>query len=349
MNIRAALLGTATLLVTALPALAQDPDFLVFDWASFEAPALHPDYITKYGMSPSFSFFADDDEAFQKVSSGFKADIGHPCSQMVGKYRQAGLIEPWDTSKIPGFADLDPAFLSSTVIKDDTGIWFLPTDWAATAIAYNSDEVPAEDVASLQIFTDPKYEGRISITDNVDDAWALALLATGVSDWTNLTEEQFAAGAAWMRKAHANVRAYWADPSELAQLMASGEVLIAWSWPDTVTQMRSDGFNIGFQREATEGSSAFLCGYVNFKDAPGTEEKAYDYMNSWYTDASAAALMELIGYASADVKSMAQFTPEQLQMAGLGPVTVPVLNQLPLDLAMRSRMQEEFEKVKAGF
>ena len=321
----------------------------MLDWTSFEADGLHTAYIAKYGAPPAFSFFADDDEAFQKVSSGFKPDVVHPCSQMVGKYREAGVIEPWDTSKITAYADLDPAFLASPVIKDDSGTWFLPTDWAATAMAYNSDEVPAEDVASLQIFTDPKYEGRVSIADNVDDAWALALLATGVSDWTNLTEEQFAAGAAWMRKAHGNVRAYWADPSELAQLMASGEVLIAWSWPDTVTQMRSDGYNIGFQREAKEGSSAFLCGYVNLKDAPGSEEQAYDFMNSWYEDTSSATLLADIGYASANLASMKQFPAEVLEKAGLGPISVPVLNQLPLDIAMRTRMQEEFEKVKAGF
>ena len=50
---------------------------------------------------PTYAFFADDDEAFQKVSSGFKADVVHPCSQMVPKYRDAGLIEPWDIAGSP--------------------------------------------------------------------------------------------------------------------------------------------------------------------------------------------------------------------------------------------------------
>ena len=322
---------------------------MIFDWAGFENPGLHTSYEAKYGALPTWSFFADDDEAFQKVSSGFKADLTHPCSQMVGKYRDAGLIEPWDTTKIPAFGDIDPAMMNSAVFKDDSGTWYLPTDWASTAIAYNADEVPAEDVASLQVFTNPKYEGRISIADNTDDAWALALLATGVSDWTNLTEAQFTAAADWMRQAHFNVRAYWADPSELAQLMASGEVLVAWSWPDAVTQLRSDGYNIGFQREATEGSSSFLCGFINMKDGPGSEDKAYDFMNSWYEPSSAQTLLDDFGYGSAIPKNMAQFDGETLAKIGLGPLTVPVLNQLPIPGDMRGRMQEEFEKIKAGF
>lgn len=349
MNIRMILLGSATVFAVSLPALAQDGELLILDWTGFENPGLHTAYTEKYGAEPTYSFFADDDEAFQKVSSGFKPDLTHPCSQMIGKYRDAGLVEPWDPAKIEAFAGIDPALFNSTVFKDDTGVWFLPTDWASTAVSYNKAEVPAEDIASLQVFLDPKYAGRISIADNTDDAWALALLATGVSDWTNLTEEQFQAAAAWMRQVHPNVRAYWADPSELAQLMASGEVLIAWSWPDSVTQLRSDGYDIGFQREAKEGSSAFLCGFVNMKDGPGSEDKAYDYLNAFYAPSAAETLLTDFGYASANLTSSAAIDPQRLVDAGLGPIAVPVLTQLPIPGDMRGRMQEEFEKIKAGF
>ncbi len=219
-------------LAFALPAYAADPDLIVFDWAGFEDQALIEGYVAKNGQMPTYAFFGDDDEAFQKVSSGFKADVAHPCSQMVSKYRDAGLIEPWDVSRIPNFGEIAPRFLNSPIFKDDTGVWYIPTDYAYTAIAYNTTDVPAEDVASLKVFLDPKYAGRISLPDNTDDVWSLALLATGVTDWTNVTEEQFQAAAAWLREAHANVRAYWADPSELAQLMATGEVQVAWSWND---------------------------------------------------------------------------------------------------------------------
>ena len=97
---------------------------------------------------------------------------------MIGKYRDAGLIEPWDTSRIAEFGNLNPAFLNSSVFQDTSGTWFLPTDWASTAIAWNTEKVPAADVASLNVFLDPKYAGRVSIADNTYDAWALALLAT---------------------------------------------------------------------------------------------------------------------------------------------------------------------------
>ena len=350
MTRHALLLATAaTLAFGALPVRAADSELTVFDWAGFGLDALIKPYVAKYGDMPTYAYFADDDEAFQKVSTGFKTDVAHPCSQMVSKYRDAGLIEPWDVSKIPEFANINARFLNSEIFKDAGGVWYIPTDYAYTAIAYNTNEVPAEDVATLQVFKDPKYAGRISLPDNTDDVWSLALLATGVTDWTNVTEEQFAAAAAWLREVHPNVRAYWNDPAELSQLMASGEILVAWAWNDSIALMRSENFPVGFQRNAKEGAATWFCGYVNFKDAPGSEDKAYDFINAWLDKGSAKGLMENFGYAHTNETAMATIPAEALVAADVSPVTGTLLAQTPIDHAMRERMLQEFELIKTGF
>ncbi len=340
---------TGTALVFAAPLFAADAELTVFDWAGFENQALIEAYVAKHGQMPTYAFFGDDDEAFQKVASGFKADVAHPCSQMVSKYRDAGLIEPWDVAKIPEYANLEARLTDSPIFKDDGGVWYIPTDYAYTAVAYNTTDVPAEDVASLSVFLNPKYTGRISLPDNTDDIWALALLATGVSDWSAITDEQFSAAADWLRAAHPNVRAYWSDPSELSQLMATGEVQVAWSWNDSIALMRSEGFPVGFQRTATEGASTWFCGYVNFKDAPGSEDKAYDFINAWLDHGSAKGLLEGFGYAHANAEAMKAITPEELVAADVSPVTATLLSQTPIPHEMRDRMLEEFEQIKAGF
>lgn len=344
------MLGTAfAVSLPAAMAFAADPDLIVFDWAGFEDQALVEPYVAKHGQMPTYAFYGDDDEAFQKVASGFKADVAHPCSQMVSKYRDAGLIEPWDVSRIPNFGEIAPRFLKSSIFSDETGVWYIPTDYAYTAIAWNTKDVPAEDVASLDVFLNPKYAGRISLPDNTDDVWSLALLATGVTDWSNLTEEQFQAAAAWLRKAHENVVAYWADPSELSQLMVGGQVLVSWSWNDSIPIMREEGFPVGFQRQAKEGASTWFCGYVNFKDAPGSEDKAYDFINAWLDHGSARGLLDGFGYAHSNDVAMAEIPAADLEAADVSPISTTLLAQVPINNQMRDRMLEEFEKIKAGF
>ncbi len=344
-----ALLASVTACAFAFPAMAADPDLIVFDWAGFEVEGLYADYIAKHGSAPTFALFGDDDEAFQKVASGFKVDMVHPCSQMVSKYRDAGLIEPWDTSKLTHVPDLFPEMMDSPVFKDDQGLWFLPTYWGATAVAYNTTDVAVDDVSTLQVFVNPKYQGRTSLPDSSDDVWALAYLATGVTDWTSITEEQFQAAAAWLRQANANVYAYWADPSEQTQQMASGAVQVSWSWNDGVALLQAENYPVGYQREAKEGSSTFVCGFVNAKGGPGSEDKMYDFVNAWLRPDAALALIDNLGYGHSNMKGMAMKSAEDLTTAGLGKISAPTLAQVPNDPMLRERQLAEFEKIKAGF
>ena len=181
------------------------------------------------------------------------------------------------------------------------------------------------------------------------DVWALAYLATGVTDWTNITDDQFNAAAAWLREVHPNVRSYWNDSAEMSQIMASGEVLIAWSWNDGVNYLKKDNYPVGFQRSPKEGISTWFCGMVNMKDGPGKEDKVYDFANSWLRKDAAPALVDALGYGHTNVEAMGAMDQKVVDDAGLGAITVPVLAQTPNDINLRERQLAEFEKIKAGF
>lgn len=346
MNTFKALLGSVAFTAFAAAAFAEDSGLLVFDYSGFEDPAFHTKYVEKYGDVPSFAFFGEEDEALQKLVSGFKADVSHVCAGSVMKWVESGILEPWDTSKIPAYSHLDSNLLGSDAAAANA--YFIPTDFGSTAIAYNTDDVPAEDVATLQVFKNPKYEGRMALPDNVDDAYALAYLATGTTNWQSATDEQFEAASEWLREVHPNLRTYWTDPGELAQLLATGEVLVAWAWNETYPTMVDEEFPIGFQREATEGSSLWLCGYVNLKDGPGSEDKAYDFINGFLDVSNAAPLMDA-GYGSSNLDGLKTLGDDALIDAGLEPISVPVLAQLPMPVALREKQSEAFEKIKAGF
>ena len=71
------LLGAASLAALGTAALAQDAELVVLDYPGFETPEFHQPYIDEHGQPPTFSFFGDEEEAFQKVQAGFEADVAH--------------------------------------------------------------------------------------------------------------------------------------------------------------------------------------------------------------------------------------------------------------------------------
>ena len=154
------------------------------------------------------------------------------------KWREAGLLQPLDTSKIAGWNDLLPGIMAmkDLATTDDGKAWFLPWDWGNTLLTYNSEKVDEKDIQSLKSLADPMFKDRVSIGDNVDDAYALAFLAIGVTDWTKATDEQFKQASAFLREVHKNVRLYWTDNTEIVQAMSGGEVDLAWAWNDAGVQ-----------------------------------------------------------------------------------------------------------------
>jgi spermidine/putrescine transport system substrate-binding protein len=336
----------SSLLALATAASAQD--LLVFDYAGFENPDYHSTFVEEHGGSPEFAFFGDEEEAFQKLASGFRADVSHLCAGSVPKWQASGIIEPWDVSRIEAAGDLNTDLTGQDVTAGSEELFFLPTDYGSTAIAYNTDEVPAEDVASLAVFHNPAYAGRMAMPDNVDDAFALAYLATGVTNWQEVTDAEFEAAAEWLRQAQPNLRTFWADPAELNQLMATGEVLISWAWNETLPALAAEGFPIGFQREPEEGSSLWLCGYANLAEGEGSEDQAYDFVNAFLHPTSTRPLLEG-GWGSANAAAMSEIGEEELAEVGLGPIDAPILAQLPISNELRQKHSEAFERIKAGF
>ena len=133
------------------------------------------------------------------------------------------------------------------------------------------------------------------------------------------------------------------------QLMGSGEVIVSWAWNETPATMAAEGLPIEANRSTAEGSSSWFCGYVNLANGPNSEDKMYDFFNAWMDPGSAEYIVTWWGYGHGNQTAMSAMGAEALVDAGLGPINVPVLAQVPMDQQLREKMIAEFEKIKAGF
>ena len=335
------------------PAQAADKISLL-EWSGYDDPAFRPKFTEKYPDGAAYTIFGDEEEAFQKLRAGFKADLSHPCSQSIQKWREADLIQPLDTSKLTYWNDVMPAIKAMPgLMTDDKGTpWFLPFEWGNTLLVYNTDKVPADDVKSLKVFADPKYKDRISIGDNVDDAYALASLVIGVKDWTKMTDDQFKQASDFLRQVHKNVRLYWSDPTDLAQAISGGEIDIAWAWNDTAITVSKDGVKAVSKKDTAEGLSSWVCGFVMLKSSTGNKDEIYDYLNAVTDPGVSQHVVDAWGYGHSNAKGMASVDPAVLQAKGYADVDkfkANTLFQAPVPKDLKQKMIAEFEKIKAGY
>ncbi len=242
--------------------------------------------------------------------------------------------------------------MKDLMTSEDGKAWLVPFEWGNTALTYRTDKVDEADIKSLQAFADPKFEGRVSIGDSVDDAYALASLAIGLKDWASMTDEQFAQASEFLRKVHKNVRLYWTDNTELSQAMAGEEVDLAWAWNETATTLQADDVPVAIKRDTEEGLSTWVCGYAILKDGTGNKDKAYDFINATLEDEVASYLVSDWGYGHGNAKAMAAIDPETLAGSGYGDLEKFVdktLFQSPVPSELKQKMIAEFEKIKAGY
>ncbi len=323
-------------------------ELTIFEWGGYEDENFFQDYIKTYGKPPAYNFFSDEEEAFQKIRAGFKADMHHPCAPSVIKLRDAGMLLPIDTSRLKNWDKVIPSMKNLDGFNTNGNQWAVPFDWASTAMTYRTDLVSEADASTLHSFTDPKFAGKVSIPDNVDDAYALGFLAVGVTDWNKASDAEFKAASDFLRKVHKNIRTYWNDGAEIRGLMQSGEVEISWSWNEVATILQAEDVPVATKEDAKEGKSTWLCTYVHLKDNAGNTDKVYDFLNAVLAEESGEYLVNEWGYGHSLAPVMDKYGADA-GFSSLEDYTKNTLWQAPVPPELREKMIAEFELIKTGF
>lgn len=347
---RAGLLASAGLLIAG-PTLAQE-SLTYFTWAGYDDPAFRTQYTEKYGKDGvEFAFFSSTDEAFAKLSGGFEADVVHTCVHDVGKWTEAGVIQPIDTSRLENWEDLIPALRNTDALQVDGKQMMVPWEWGNSSVIYRTDKVDIEE-QSYEIMRDPQYRGRTAIIDAVDEVFQLSAVLAGVEDPLNLKEDEYDKVAEVMRELRANARFIWSDPGQLEQAVASGEVDVAWSWPNSYASLVKQNVPVNYMLEPKEGIVTWLCGFAIPTNAGAPEEQIYDFIDALESPEAGQALVVNFGYGHANAKALELVEQERLENLGLAgdPAEIVENGNLmgPMSEEQRQRIVEMWTLIKAG-
>lgn len=324
-------------------------DLLVFDFTGYDVADLHQTYIKKYGASPSFTLYGDGDEALQKLRAGFRADLVHPGAFDVGRFRDAGLLQPWDTARLANWPDLYPILTSTAGAVHDGRQWLVPADWGINSVLYRTDLVEVQE-ESWNLLWDKRYAGKLAYGTEMYPAIAGAALALGIANPFQATDEEFARIQAKLTEQRSLLRFYWSDPTQLEQAMASGEVVAAWAWSASYSTLKAQGVPVKYM-QPKEGVSSWVAGFARLKDAPGKEQNAYDYVDAWLAPASGKWMIENYGYGHPNRKAFELVDPKVLADKGLDLPDKILTHSLPnqeMSPDLHERYVRMYEQVRAG-
>ena len=338
--------------------LPVDDQLLAFEWSGYELPQFFGAYIDKYGTQPSYTFFGEEEEALQKIRAGFSPDISHPCTYSTRRWRDAGILKPIDTSRLSNYGDVFASLKTLPGSQDESGQdWFVPADWGNSSVLFRPDLAPeyvdmeGEKNESWMILFDEKYAGRLGIFDSVDGVMAVVGSVIGAENVFDMTDEELERATEMMRKQREVLRFYWTDATMVEQGLASGELVASYAWNSAVRELKDQGVNVTYMNPK-EGIWTWVCGFVLMTDAPGDEDKAYDYIDAWLAPESGQALIEDYGYGHSNAKAFDLVSAEALQERGLSdPETMMASSRFFGEIApdVREKYVALFEEIKAGF
>jgi len=344
------LLGAAGIAMVTMPltprrARAED-QVTYFTWSGYDVPDFFPGYVKKHGANPNLPIFSDEEEAFQKLRAGFFADVAHPCSGRIHRWRDAGVLQPIDTSRLSNWGDVFPVLKTVNGAGDDGKQWFVPVDWGNTSVLYRADLVEVKE-ESWTLLWDERYKGRLSMGEDITDTAIICGLVAGVQDPYSMTDADIAKVKALLIKQKPLLRFYWSDTTVLEQAMASGEVVASSAWNASIAALRKQGIDVKYMNPK-EGRLTWCCGLILTAEAKEID-KAYDLIDAMISPEAGVWLINL-GYGHSNHKAFEQVSEEVLAERGLAKNAEEHLKNglFSRDNTRLDDLQQMFEAVKAG-
>ena len=342
----------ATPLIPGRARAAAEDQATYFTWGGYDIPEMFAPYIAKHGEAPNFSTYGGSEEGLTKLMGGYVVDVGHPCNASLPRWIASGMFQPFDLSLLSNWDDLITALKNLDGATQSDGTYFAPMDWGQTSITYREDLVDLQgEEESWGLLWDERYQNQIGVIASAGDAWWCAAIYAGI-DFNDMTSDKnFDRVGALLREQRPLVRVYSDDMTTLEQALASGELVAAMTWNSSPVALKKEGLPVRFANPK-EGALTWVCGAVMHKDAPNPE-RAHDIIDSLISVETGRYVIDEFGYGHSNAKAFDEVGEERLAELGLSRTPSELLDagkfQIPLPEEFTSKMNAEFEQIKAGF
>ena len=293
---------------TGAPAAGGAKQVNVYNWSDYIAEDTIPNFEKQSGIKVTYDVFDSNEVLETKLLAGSSGyDVVVPTMNFLGRQIQAGVFLPLDKSKIPNYANLDPAIMKRLENQDPGNQHAIPYMWGTTGIGYNVDKVKAAfgntDLASsLDIVFKPENISKlkdcgVTFLDTPSEIIPIALNYLGEDP--NSHDPAVIDKAAALLK---TIRPYITNfhSSQYIDAMANGDTCLVVGWSGDVLQARDraveagNGVNVAFSIPK-EGAPIFVDMLAIPKDAKNLDN-AYAFIDYLLRPEVAAANSNYVSY-----------------------------------------------------
>jgi spermidine/putrescine-binding protein len=229
-------------------------------WEGYADPSFVHAFEEAHHCKVSASYMGSSDDLVAKLRGGSASnfDVISPSSDVAASIARAGLAESLDLSKIPTYSQLSPRLRELPLVKSGGQTFGVPFMWGPNPLLYDTT-VFAQAPDSWSIFWDVKYQGKISVWDDLSTLYMAAQLLEydkpDPSHLYNLSDTELDAVKKKLLTLKPNVRKLWSTGGELTNLFENHEIVAAMGWPLMTNQLRQANFPIGetIPKENTTG------------------------------------------------------------------------------------------------
>jgi spermidine/putrescine transport system substrate-binding protein len=326
---------------------AESGSLQVLDWAGYGndgGQAMFAQYVAAYPKNkPKFTYMTNEADALAKIRAGFKPDLFRPYVGWVKYFATSGLVQPWDTSLIPNFTHLNPFMVKAGQYGGKQ--YGIPDDWGFDAILYRSDKVTPKS-PSWGLLFDERYKGKIAWFDDIE-MLEIAGLYLGFKDTWNQTDAQLKQSQKLLVSKKHLARLIWSSETNLWEAFGSGDIWIAYAWPNDWVQMKKKKLPVVYMRPK-EKPIAWV-GMFMLLQGSSRPHLAHAYVNAWSSAKSGKWLEDNYGYGHANTLARPASSDllKALQLTNPRAVTEPNAH-LDRDIPRRALYAKIWEEVKAA-
>ncbi len=264
-------------------------------------------------------------------------------AQAARVFATSGLVQPWDTKLISNFKHLNQYMVKAGQVNGQQ--YGIPDDWGFDAILYRSDKVKPK-AKSWGLLFDERYKGRIAWFDDIEMLEIAGLYLKFPNPWQQTDAQLKQAKDFLISKKHL-VRTIWASETTMDTDFASGDLWIAYAWPNDWVQMKKKKLPVVYMHPK-EKPIAWVGMFMLLKGTP-RPHLAHAYVDAWSSAKSAKWLEDNYGYGHANTLARPSSSDllRALQLTNPRAVTEPNAH-LDRDIPRRSTYAKIWEEVKAA-